>query len=74
MTDFKGKFENAKDKVLGKTKESVGKATGSEEIELKGKLQTKKSVLKEKFDDSKEKIAKKINDKLDEQKEDKDNF
>ena len=66
MTDLKDKFENAKDKVMGKAKESVGKATGSEETELKGKLQGKKADLKGKFDDTKEKIAKKINDKLDE--------
>lgn len=66
MTDLKDKFENAKDKVLGKTKEGVGKATGSEETELNGKLQSKKADIKEKFDDTKEKIAKKINDTLDE--------
>lgn len=73
MADLKNKFDNMKDKVIGKTKEAVGKATGSEETELKGKLQSKKADFKEKFDDSKEIIAKKINDKLDEKEEDKEN-
>ena len=39
MTDFENKLENAKDKVLGKAKEAVGKVTGNEETELRGKLQ-----------------------------------
>jgi uncharacterized protein YjbJ (UPF0337 family) len=67
MTDLKDKFENAKDKVIGKAKEAVGKSTGSQETELKGKLQYQTAELKEKVDQTKEKIAEKINDKLDEQ-------
>jgi len=66
MTDFENKFENAKDKIVGKTKEAVGRATGDEETELRGKLQSKKGELKDKFEDTKEKIAGKINDKMDE--------
>ena len=73
MTDSKNRIENTKDKLIGKTKEAVGKATGSQETELKGKLQSKKADLKEKFDDSKEKIIEKINDKLDEKAGDKEN-
>ena len=69
MTNLKDKFDNTTDKVIGKTKEAVGKATGSEETELNGKLQSQKAVLKEKFDDTKEKIVGKINDALDENKE-----
>jgi uncharacterized protein YjbJ (UPF0337 family) len=67
MTDLKDKFENAKDKVIGKAKEAVGKSTGSQQTELKGKLQYQTAELKEKVDQTKEKIAEKINDKLDEQ-------
>ena len=67
MSDFKDKFDNAKDKFMGKAKEAVGKSTGSQETELKGKLQSKKADVKEKFDDYKEKLAGKINDKLDEE-------
>jgi len=70
MGDLTNKFENAKDKVIGEAKETVGKTTGSQETEFKGKIQSKKADLKEKLDDSKEKIVAKINDKLDE-KEDK---
>ena len=73
MSNLKDKFENAKDKVMGRTKEAVGNATGSEETELKGKLQSQKADIKEKLVDSKEKIAKKINDALDEKKENKKN-
>ena len=72
MSNLKDKFENAKDKVVGNTKEAVGKATGSEETELNGKLQSKKADIKQKFDDTKEKIAKNINDALDETEEDKE--
>lgn len=67
MSDLKGIFENAKDKVIGRTKEAVGKSTGSQETELKGKLQSKVADLNEKFDHTKEKIAGNINDKLDEE-------
>lgn len=67
MSDLKDKFENAKDRVIGKTKEALGKSTGSEVTELEGRLQSKKADLKEKFGDIKEKLAGKINDKLDEE-------
>jgi len=66
MSDLKDKLENAKDKFMGEAKEAAGKATGNEETELRGKLQSKKANLKDKFEDAKEKIAGKINDKLDE--------
>lgn len=65
MTDSKDKFENAKDKVIGKTKEALGKANGSQDTELKGKLQSKIADFKDKFDEHKEKLAGKINDKMD---------
>jgi len=73
MSDIKNKFNSAKDKVMGKTKEGVGKATGSEEMELKGKIQSQKGELTEKLGDAKEKIIKKINDALDKNKEEKNN-
>ena len=56
MSNLKNKVENAKDKVIGKTKESVGKATGNQETELKGKLQYEKGNLKENFYKTKEKV------------------
>ena len=70
MSNLKDNFESTKDKVLGKTKENVGKATGSEETELSGKVQSQKGELKEKFGEVKEKISKKINDAMDGNKED----
>lgn len=66
MSDLKDKFENAKDKVIGKTNEGIGKATGNKETELKGKLQYQKAELNHKVNNIKEKLAEKINDKLDE--------
>lgn len=61
MSNLKGKFENVKDKVMGKTKEEVGKSSGSEEMELKGKIQTKKAHVVDKLNETKENIARKIN-------------
>ena len=84
MTDLKNKFENTKDKVIGKTKEALGKVTGNEETELKGKIlvkradmnekfQSQKEDINEKFEGAGEKILGKINDKLDEKEENKRN-
>ena len=73
MSDLKNKFENAKDKVVGKAKEGLGQITGSQVTELKGKIQYQKADLKENINNTKEKIAQKINDKLDEKEENKKN-
>jgi len=74
MTDSKNILENTKDKVVGKTKEAVGKATGNQETELKGKLQYQKGAINDKVDGIKEKVAERVNDKLDENEEDKGNY
>ena len=50
MSNLKNKVETAKNKVTGKTKEAAGRATGSQEMELKGKLQYQKGDIKEKVD------------------------
>ncbi|MBU3161007.1 CsbD family protein [Clostridium frigoris] len=71
MTDLKNKFDSVKDKIMGKTKENVGKATGSEETELMGKAQSQTGEFKEKVGEFKEKVAKKINDTLDKNEENK---
>jgi uncharacterized protein YjbJ (UPF0337 family) len=68
MTDSKGKSENAKDKIIGEVKETAGKVTGNEELELKGKIQSSKSDSKEKAGEVKEGIAEKINDTIDKKK------
>jgi len=68
MTDSKGKSENSKDKIIGEVKEAAGKVTGNEELELKGKIQSSKSDIKEKAGEVKEGIAEKINDAVDKKK------
>lgn len=78
MTDLKGKVDNAKDKSIGEVKEAVGKVTGNEELELKGKIQFLKTDLKEKIysgdkvDEIKEGIAGKINNIIDKKKDNKE--
>lgn len=69
MTDSKDKLMNAKDKIVGEVKEAVGKVTGNEELELKGKVQSSVSDLKTKAEKTKEDIAEKINDIVDEKKD-----
>ena len=82
MSDLKAKFKNSKDKIVGEVKEGVGKITGNEELELKGKIQSMKSDISEKInkddigkkvDKVKEDIAGKVNNIIDKNKENKDN-
>lgn len=71
MTDSKDKVDYAKDKVAGEVKEAVGKITGNEELELKGKIQSSTADLKKKGEEVKEDIAGTINDIIDRKKDDK---
>ena len=80
MTNTKGKVESTKDKLVGGVKETIGKVTSNEELELKGKLQSKKGDLEGKATDAgdkvaeiKEDIAGNINDTIDHNKQDKTN-
>ena len=65
------KFDNAKEKLAGETKETVGKITGNEQLELRGKLQSAKADFKKKtnvgtnVENVKEGIAGKLNDMID---------
>ena len=68
MTDSKNKLENAKDKIMGETKEAAGKVTGNEELELKGKIQSSKSDIKKKAGEVMEGIAENIDDFVDKKK------
>ena len=72
MSDSKKKLENAKDKIIGEVKEAAGKITGNEELELRGKIQSSKSDVKEKAGEIKEGITEKINNVMDEKKVDKE--
>lgn len=76
MTNTKGKVESTKDKLVGGVKETVGKVTSNEELELKGKIQSKKGDLEgkateagDKANDLKEDIAGNINDTIDHNKQ-----
>ena len=75
MSDLKNKFTIAKDKVQGEIKETVGKATGNESLELKGKIQSGKADFERKTnfgntaDKIKDGISGKINDIIDKAKD-----
>lgn len=62
-------LENGKDKLVGKVKETTGKVTGNEELELKGKLQAMKADIGNKMEDMKEDVLEKVNDFIDKVKE-----
>ena len=75
MSKFSKDASNTKNKLAGEVKEAVGKATGNEELELKGKLQSSMADLNkkmnnaaDKIEDKKDKVAAKINDKIDKSK------
>lgn len=74
MNNFKNKFNNNKEKVVGEVKENIGKVTGNETLELKGKIQSTKAdinkklnkdSIENKIDDIKENVAEKINNLVD---------
>lgn len=65
MSDTKKKIKNIRDKSEGEIKETIGKVTGNQELELEGKLKKKGVDAKEKISDLKEDILGKINDKID---------
>ena len=71
MTHSKGNAATAKDKITGKMEEGIGRVTGNQQMELKGKILSMKSDLKGKTNISdmmhnvKENIAEKINDGID---------
>ncbi|MGH4124256.1 MAG: CsbD family protein [Clostridium sp.] len=64
MPNLNNKVENVKDKVVGKIKETAGKVSDNQTMEIKGKLQYQKGNLKEKIDKTKDKIVDKFNDTL----------
>ena len=74
MNNFKNKFNNNKEKVVGEVKENIGKVTGNETLELKGKIKSTKAdinkklnkdSIENKIDDIKENVAEKINNLVD---------
>lgn len=59
-----------KDKIKGKVNEVVGKVTDDKSKELKGKAQQKAGEAKEKGKEFADNVAKDVNDRFDEDKED----
>jgi uncharacterized protein YjbJ (UPF0337 family) len=66
------KIDNKLDRLEGKIKESIGKATNQEDLELEGKLKIIKSDMASKGEELKEKVQAKANDFIDRVREDKD--
>ena len=67
------KLKEMKDKVVGSVKETTGKITDNEELELKGKMQKAKGEAREfagdvadKADDVKDNVLGSVNRKIDE--------
>jgi len=51
MANLNHTVKNANDKVAGKVKETVGRATSNDKLELKGKIQSTKADIKGKIQD-----------------------
>lgn len=67
MADLNGRLNDAKDKVEGKSKETVGKVTNDKDKEAEGKLQSGFADVKKKARDAGEDIkdgAEKLGDKI----------
>ncbi len=62
------RMENGKDRLVGKMKESAGKALDIDELEFKGKLQTIKSEVGDKMEDIKDGVYEKANKLMDRMK------
>ena len=57
------------DKLEGSAKEAVGKVTGDEKLEAKGKLEQITGNLKDKAEEIGDQVGKKVNDVLDKVKD-----
>ena len=55
MANLKHTIQNANDKVAGKAKETVGKATGNDKMVVKGKIQSAKANIKQKVENKTDK-------------------
>lgn len=59
------KIKNAKDKVVGETKEAIGKVTNNKELEIKGKIQSTKADINIKGEKIKDDVNRKVNKAFD---------
>ncbi|MDP2814318.1 MAG: CsbD family protein [Erysipelotrichaceae bacterium] len=59
------KIKNAKDKVVGETKEAIGKVTNNKELEIKGKIQSTMADVNIKGEKIKDDVNRKVNKAFD---------
>ena len=59
------KIQNSAEDLKGKAKETVGDATGNEQLEAEGKLDQAKASVKDKVEDVKDAAAEKFNSMTD---------
>ena len=62
MDDIKDKMNSIKEKVVGRTKETIGDLTDDEELKLKGRIQYMKSDFKENLSDKLEDLKEDANE------------
>lgn len=62
------KWENGKDKAIGKLKEKAGKWMDDDQMEFHGKVQGMKAAIGEKADNLKDNVLEKTNDLIDKSK------
>ncbi|PKM68736.1 MAG: CsbD family protein [Firmicutes bacterium HGW-Firmicutes-19] len=55
------KIKNAKDKIVGETKEAIGKVTNNKEMEVKGKIQSIKADVNIKTEKIKDDVKREVN-------------
>lgn len=55
------KMQNKSEDLVGKGKETVGGATGNEQLEAEGKMDQAKAGVKDKIEDVKDKVAETFN-------------
>jgi uncharacterized protein YjbJ (UPF0337 family) len=55
------KIKNAKDKIVGETKEAIGKVTNNKEMEVKGKIQSIKADVNIKAEKIKDDVKREVN-------------
>ncbi|KRL12385.1 CsbD family protein [Schleiferilactobacillus perolens] len=65
MSNTEDKMKNAKDHLVGKTKEGYGKVTGDKQVETEGKAQDLKADVGDKFSEIKETVSEKVGDVID---------
>lgn len=71
MNNSNNHIKNTKDQVAGHAKEKIGDVTNNEELELKGKIQSSTADAKKNAGEMKENTAGKINNFIDDKKDNK---